>query len=190
MPYVVDDAFINQPALRVWMELKALLSPPIPRETLPADAVLANVAVFRRRTGTNLALTSEQAAAIHKIIASSERPNIIMPLFSGLVTALRKEGLSFSEETLSNYLLALQTKRFVIFSGISGTGKTQLALAVAKFFRKKVQVNTRSDAPNTAIRMIALPYHFKFHRIVLPVELLRKMRIAAFEPGKTSGPID
>ena len=50
-------------------------------------------------------------------------------------------------------------------------------------------MNTRSDAPNTAIRMTALPYHFKFHRIVLPVELLLKMRIAAFEPGKTSGPI-
>src|SRR3712207_7726013 len=39
--------------------------------------------------------------------------------------ALAKQGLHFSDEVISNYLLALQTKRFVILSGISGTGKTR-----------------------------------------------------------------
>lgn len=56
------------------------------------------------------------------------------PSFESLLAALRSKGLYFPAEVVSNYLLALQTKRFVIITGISGTGKTQLALGVAKFF--------------------------------------------------------
>jgi len=48
---------------------------------------------------------------------------------------LQFDGLRFSDETIANYILALQCKRFVILSGISGTGKTQLALAVARHFQ-------------------------------------------------------
>src|SRR6185369_17858923 len=48
--------------------------------------------------------------------------------FEALLRSLRERGLHFPEELVSNYLLALQTKRFVILTGISGTGKTQLAL--------------------------------------------------------------
>ena len=40
--------------------------------------------------------------------------------------------LVYSQETLSAFVLALQTRRFVILSGISGTGKTQLACAFAE----------------------------------------------------------
>ena len=41
---------------------------------------------------------------------------------------LRDDGLSYSDETLAAYLLGLEAKRFVLLTGISGTGKTQLAL--------------------------------------------------------------
>ena len=40
----------------------------------------------------------------------------------------------FSHELVANYLLALQTKRFAILTGISGTGKTRIAKAVAQHF--------------------------------------------------------
>ena len=89
-------------------------------------------------------------------------PQLIIGLqmsdFARIFSSLQQQRLYFTEETLSNYLLALQTKRFVILSGISGTGKTQLALAVAKFFRKKVQVDTQSESPQHAVRMMAQPY--------------------------------
>ena len=52
--------------------------------------------------------------------------------FDEIRRALDTANLVYSDEVLSAYLLALQTKRFVILSGISGTGKTQLALAVAR----------------------------------------------------------
>ena len=40
------------------------------------------------------------------------------------------------DERLANYLLALQTKRFVLLCGISGTGKTRLACEVARQFNR------------------------------------------------------
>lgn len=48
-----------------------------------------------------------------------------------------EEKLFFPEELVSNYLLALQTKRFVILTGLSGTGKTKLALAIARCFQEQ-----------------------------------------------------
>ena len=53
---------------------------------------------------------------------------------SELLGHLQSEGLHFPPALLANYVLALQTKRFVILTGISGTGKTQLAKQVGEFF--------------------------------------------------------
>ncbi|MCY0989459.1 hypothetical protein OV203_20130 [Nannocystis sp. ILAH1] len=52
--------------------------------------------------------------------------------FERITQALARGGYHFPDELVASYLLALQTKRFVILSGISGTGKTQLALQVGK----------------------------------------------------------
>lgn len=52
--------------------------------------------------------------------------------FERITQALARSGYYFPDELVASYLLALQTKRFVILSGISGTGKTQLALQVGK----------------------------------------------------------
>ena len=51
-----------------------------------------------------------------------------------LIQSLEERGLRFSHETVANYVLALQTKRFAILTGVSGTGKTSLAIEVARYF--------------------------------------------------------
>ncbi|MDP8208440.1 MAG: AAA family ATPase [Candidatus Electryonea clarkiae] len=52
--------------------------------------------------------------------------------FQEIYNKLKEKGLYYSPEIISNYLLALQSKRFVILTGISGTGKTKIAMEVAK----------------------------------------------------------
>ena len=51
-----------------------------------------------------------------------------------LIQSISNRGLHFPRETVANYILALQTKRFAILTGISGTGKTKIARAVAQHF--------------------------------------------------------
>ncbi|WP_310790078.1 hypothetical protein [Candidatus Palauibacter polyketidifaciens] len=96
------------------------------------------------------------------------------PQFRDLVGSFGARGLLFPTETVANYVLALQTKRFAILTGISGTGKTQIAMAVARSFPATIQDQPaeeldRSSAPDDAVRMTARPFHFKWRQIILPV---------------------
>jgi MoxR-like ATPase len=56
------------------------------------------------------------------------------PTFADFLARLEARGLTFSAELCATYLLALRLRRFVLLSGISGTGKTQLALELARTF--------------------------------------------------------
>lgn len=70
--------------------------------------------------------------------------------FAAILRHISDEKLFFPVETVSNYLLALQAKRFVILTGISGTGKTKLALAVAHAFRPSVMAQRAVSVPEDA----------------------------------------
>ena len=110
------------------------------------------------------------------------------PQFGDLVESIEVKGLHFPTETVANYVLALQTKRFAILTGISGTGKTQIAMAVARSFRATVRGRRAADpdeavVPEDAVKMTARPFHFKWHQIVLPVRF-----VAGVESFLTPGP--
>lgn len=49
-----------------------------------------------------------------------------------LYVAYRGQGLYFPDEVVTSLVLSLATKRFVVLSGISGTGKTQIALGLGR----------------------------------------------------------
>lgn len=59
----------------------------------------------------------------------------------------RDERLDFPDEIVTSLALSLATKRFVILSGISGTGKTQIALQLGKFLEDAVSPEKADFAP-------------------------------------------
>lgn len=67
---------------------------------------------------------------------SQGTPPDIGKLLQSCAESLRAGGLRFNDELLSRYLAALLTKRFVILAGLSGSGKTKLALSVAKWMEE------------------------------------------------------
>lgn len=100
--------------------------------------------------------------------------------FGGITDRLDDAGLRFPDELVASYLLALQAKRFVILSGISGTGKTQLALAIAKAFQPldaTVDAASAQEAgPLEGHRLRVQPYMLKFRRLVVPAVLAESVR--------------
>ncbi|MCW2956597.1 MAG: 5-methylcytosine-specific restriction related enzyme, partial [Thermoleophilia bacterium] len=54
-----------------------------------------------------------------------------------LYAYIRARGFHFPRELITRYLLALETKPFALFTGISGTGKTKLALLTAEYFAER-----------------------------------------------------
>lgn len=53
--------------------------------------------------------------------------------FTSFITDLQSTGLVFSNQLVTRFVLSLLTKPFVILSGLSGSGKTQLAICFAKW---------------------------------------------------------
>lgn len=110
--------------------------------------------------------------------------------FEALRAALRSKGLYFPAEAVSNYLLALQTKRFVIITGISGTGKTQLALEVARYFQPRVQAARAVGIPDGAREVTVAPYMIKYNRIVLPSAFVEILSLPLADPETNKSSIE
>lgn len=73
--------------------------------------------------------------------------------FERILQALARNGFAFPDELVASYLLALQTRRFVILSGISGTGKTQLALQVGRAMSANRLAAVAEDDPRPRITL-------------------------------------
>jgi MoxR-like ATPase len=59
--------------------------------------------------------------------------------------ALRTRELILPDEVVTSFVLSLMTKPFVLLSGISGTGKTQLAMALAEYLDRKPRGDQSSE---------------------------------------------
>ena len=76
-----------------------------------------------------------------------------------LYESFRSEGLIVPDEVVSSLVLSLLTKPFVLLSGISGTGKTQLAVGLAEYLDRRaggglVEVEPpKTDDSNVYIRL-------------------------------------
>ncbi len=69
-----------------------------------------------------------------------------------------ERGFHFPRELVTRYLLALRTKPFALFTGISGTGKTKLALLTGEYFARVPGTKaTRWEQPEDSDSEFFLP---------------------------------
>jgi ABC-type nitrate/sulfonate/bicarbonate transport system ATPase subunit len=88
---------------------------------------------------------------------------------------------------ITNYLLALRTKRFVILSGLSGTGTTQMAIAVAKFFEPRTSVSQVLNISEGAEIVQLRAFMFQQDRLTLPATIKAQMKLPAPDRGTKGG---
>lgn len=106
-----------------------------------------------------------------------------VPPFHHLLRTLDASGLYFPGETIANVLLALQVKRFVILTGISGTGKTRIGQAIAARFPLTRKVTVTPEADERSLPVVLAPYVHKRRRIVLPAVLASQMPLILGQQG-------
>ncbi len=95
--------------------------------------------------------------------------------FDALLAGLDASGLVFPAELVANVLLALQVKRFVILTGISGTGKTRIGQALAaRYATTRRAARTVPPDERTAI-LACKPYMRDHHRMTLPAALAAQL---------------
>ena len=69
---------------------------------------------------------------------------------SDVYAFFKKQGLQFPRSVITSYVLALQTKPFVILTGISGTGKTKIAQIFADYLTRDRAKDEQARRDRTA----------------------------------------
>lgn len=164
---------------RVRFVYTRLCPEPIPRSHLREHPILQQMQILKAPQGTNFRVTQEEWTALQHMISQPPKA------FDQLLQSLVDQGYSFPPTLIANYLLALQTKRFVILTGISGTGKTQIALATARALQPRVQVGMTPYMPEDAFTLQVHPYMLKYHQMVLPAALVANVILPTSEPQNT-----
>lgn len=78
-------------------------------------------------------------------------------------------GLKYTDAQIASFYTALQTKGFVILSGISGTGKSKIAQRFAEMLPDIMSVSPRQlSEASTVLRLKRWPYMAKYKRFVIP----------------------
>jgi len=116
---------------------------------LPADVVAVPLPIARPSLATDIAKSP----------------------FAGLLADLDAQGLVFPSELIANLLLALQVKRFVILTGISGTGKTRIGQTLANRFKLTQRERVAVGVDEQSVVVQVQPYMLNRHRVVLPVSI-------------------
>ena len=87
------------------------------------------------------------ASSSAPVLTSASLPSVTpskSTMIPAVVSAIKSSGLIYKKQFISRFVISLMTKPFVILSGLSGSGKTQLAIAFTKAisadFQKQVRI--------------------------------------------------
>jgi hypothetical protein len=170
--YTLDKAFPDQRILA---------------SELTSHEVLRDLTILKRAQGTVFSVPKDLAVALWRRLLEVpvDGPNGD-PTLKTILEGLRQQGLFFPDELVANYLLALQTKRFVILPGISGTGKTKLAISIAEHYAQQRSVEVLATTPPGWTALTVQPSYLKHSGMVVPVVISRQIDWEAAE--KLAGP--
>lgn len=140
---------------------------PIHRSSLSSAALRKKL----QKQETIVPLSSEEA---QEIIATGQDKQSNPPFnpLSALATYFQSQQYHFSPTLLATFITALQTKGFVILSGLSGTGKTKLAQHIAELLPNSHTTILESDTDDMAesgnVPIRIQPYMRKYARFIIP----------------------
>jgi MoxR-like ATPase len=132
--FYVDEEKFEETSPRVRLRIELVFPDRIRRETLQGHPVLSSLSILRAPQGTNFPVTPEQAMALEELIPEIDIAPVEADLeatHSAFSEALKANNISFGprhEDVVRSFIASLATKRFVILTGLSGSGKTQIAV--------------------------------------------------------------
>ncbi|WP_027482362.1 MrcB family domain-containing protein [Deinococcus pimensis] len=108
-------------------------------------------------------------AAYTRHVELGDTPSLPIQVQTSLTEALQQEfnrrGLTYTDEQIETFFTALQTKGFVIISGISGTGKSKIAQAFAEMLRP---VTPPPSLPTELLRVVTPTALGGAHSLTIP----------------------
>lgn len=127
------------------LRYKRILQRPIPRSAAQEHPLLSDMQVLRAPQGTNFKLTKEEWQEIVRLSdaesaegAEPPSPSVsLADVCENVATHLDDAHLHFGprhRDFVSAAVVSLATKRFLILTGLSGSGKTRLGIGIGQWF--------------------------------------------------------
>jgi hypothetical protein len=170
------DGADAKPDVGVNYRLTRILDRPVTKAELQDHPVLKTLMVLRAPTGTNFAVTDHEWAALQELLGEAPAEmgrDYVEPPFDEIREAIAAKGLRFDQRTLERY------HGFVILSGISGGGKTQLARSYAEAVGAECEVV--AVAPNWNTNEDLLGYFNPVHEHYMDTQFSHFLRRATHE---------
>jgi hypothetical protein len=99
-----------------------------------------------------------------------------LPEIAGAVSAFSlsnhftSAGLTYTTDQIATFYTALQTKGFVVLSGISGTGKSKIAQGFVEMLPNPSSESQPPEIDHESVIQLSIkPYTRKYRRVVIPV---------------------
>lgn len=128
------------------------------------------------------------------VIEEEMKNNIPTNLFSieSVISLIRETGLVYSDNLIKRFAFSLMSKRFLILSGLAGSGKTQLALAFASALVKSKEkqmcvVSVGADWTNRE-PLLGFPNALQSGKYVKPESGVLDLLIEANKPENADKP--
>lgn len=128
------------------------------------------------------------------VIEEEMKNNIPTNLFSikSVISLIRETGLVYSDNLIKRFAFSLMSKRFLILSGLAGSGKTQLALAFASALVKNREkqmcvVSVGADWTNRE-PLLGFPNALQSGKYVKPESGVLDLLIEANKPENADKP--
>ena len=129
--YSIDQSKFAGRRLRVRMRIDRVLEEPIPRQSLLEHPTLKSLTILRFAKCNNYSLTDDEYDAIGSLATKVEPILDLEAIVTAFSDALRESFVDFGQGHLAlvrAFVSSLATKPLVILTGLSGSGKTQLAI--------------------------------------------------------------
>jgi hypothetical protein len=145
-------------------------------ETAPTGGEWFPKSKARSRVGSGWGLTPISESDYTMLLKPQERnppqtsdPPVIPIDLSVIRGQFSNEGLTYTDVQVGTFYTALQTKGFVVLSGISGTGKSKIAQGFAAMLPAPDESSTEWTLdPDQVISRDIKPYVPKHHNVVIP----------------------
>ena len=146
------------------------------------------------KTLTRLNIGDETISKIESLINADMTPSIPSTPFSinSIIEYINETGLLYSPSLIKRFAFSLMAKRFLILSGLAGSGKTQLALAFAKALvedkeKQMCMVSVGADWTNRE-PLLGYPNALKTGEYIKPENGVLDLLIEANKPQNASKP--
>jgi hypothetical protein len=126
-------------------------------ERVPLIELTSDTRSYLSRRATILPLSESQFAEIAGRKSMPESSDAVSPL-AMLRRSVEGQGLTYTDRQLATFYAALQTKGFVVLSGISGTGKSKLAQAFVRCLPEVSIGESDLVANSDMIEITIMPY--------------------------------